>query len=138
MNAVVAFLEERGQDGSGRFVSDVLNFGLGALESQPAYIPWFFPLIQPSADARSPGLDQTDVDQIRASERARGNLLKAAQRMAWFYDQTDHWLAASDHNHGRITRIIKSLRLLVSDSVANGFSRRNTGQSRSATIQSWS
>jgi hypothetical protein len=41
--------------------------------------------------------------------------------MAIFYLRNGHWLTASDANHLRITRIIKSLRLLRGDEAADAF-----------------
>ena len=41
--------------------------------------------------------------------------------MRWFLgflERNDHWITNYDHNHLRITRAIKSLRLLTSDLVA--------------------
>ena len=38
-----------------------------------------------------------------------------------FLERNDHWITSYDHNHLRITRAIKSLRLLTSDLVADGF-----------------
>jgi hypothetical protein len=52
------------------------------------------------------------------------NLAAAAAMMSRFYSVTDHWLQAGNHNHLRITRIIKSLRPLVGEEAANGFRRQ--------------
>ena len=43
--------------------------------------------------------------------------------MLVFYRDTRHWRAPVDHNHLRITRIIRSLRLLVSDAAAGDAGR---------------
>lgn len=48
-------------------------------------------------------------------------LAAATDRMTGFYRTTQAWLAPTDHNHLRITRIIRSLRLLRGDQEANGF-----------------
>lgn len=122
MSRIVAFLEETGPDASGRWFSEVVQFGLGALERHHDYIQWLFPLKEPSAAVPgSPVLADDDVRAIKNSPLAQANMARASQRLAWFYDQTDHWLGAHDHNHPRITRIIKSLRLLVGDLAADGF-----------------
>jgi hypothetical protein len=122
LSAIVDFLEGTGPDGAGRKVGEVLKFGLGALESRHDFIQWLFPTMEPSAAVPgSPVLDAGDVASIKASGRAQAHLIAAQDRMAWFYDQTDHWLQAQNHNHLRITRIIKSLRVLVSDVAADHF-----------------
>ena len=51
------------------------------------------------------------------------NLLAAAARMKTFYQATDQWLTAYDHNHLRISRIIRSLDLLVGKEEARTFLR---------------
>ena len=38
-----------------------------------------------------------------------------------FLQRHDHWIRQYDHNHLRISRAIKSLRLLVSDEVADRY-----------------
>lgn len=68
-----------------------------------------------------PVLTADDIMRIRASGRARANLYAAAERMKRYYARTESWRRESDHNHLRITRIIRSLRLLVGDTPADGF-----------------
>ena len=48
-------------------------------------------------------------------------LAAATDRMANFYGHNPHWLTAQDHNHLRITRIIRSLRLLRGPEEADEF-----------------
>lgn len=122
VSAIVDFLEGGGPDSAGRGIDEVLRFGLGALESRHDFIQWLFPLQEPSAAMPgSPVLDAEDVAAIKASLRAQAHLMAACDRMDWFYGQTDHWLRPQNHNHLRITRIIKSLRLLVGDFAADQF-----------------
>ena len=52
---------------------------------------------------------------------SRNNLEKSAQWYLGFLQRNDHWIKAYDHNHLRITRAIKSLRLLVSEETAKAF-----------------
>ena len=40
-----------------------------------------------------------------------------------FLDKNRHWITHSDHNHLRITRAIKSLRLIHSEEEADKFKR---------------
>jgi hypothetical protein len=125
LSAIVDFLEGSGVDRAGRLVTEVLGFGLGPLESRHDFIQWLFPLSEPSAAAPgSPVLEAEDIAAIRASPAAQTHLEAARERMGWFYDQTDHWLRPGDHNQRRITRIIKSLRLLVGDAAADQFRGR--------------
>jgi hypothetical protein len=58
---------------------------------------------------------------VRRSAAALRNLERAAGRMLSFFRDTDHWLVASDHNHLRITRILRCLALLVNRPRAEAF-----------------
>ena len=102
----------------------MLAFDDDRLERTHDYIQWLFPLPERSgAQPDAPVLTPEDVDLLRASVAAQAVLAAATDRMAAFYRDTRHWLAASDHNHLRITRIIRSLRLLRGDPYADAFRR---------------
>ena len=120
--AVLAFLEGSGPDGRGRTLFDVLAFDNAALERTHDFIQWLFPLPEPSgAVPDAPVLSSDEIEAIQSSSLAMCALAAASDRMLIFYSATDHWLASSDHNHLRITRIIRSLRLLVGDAEADQF-----------------
>lgn len=81
---------------------------------------WLSPLNAPGgAVPGSPVLSPEDVATIRAPGRAPANLHAATERMKRFYANTTE--RREDHNHLRITRIIRSLRLLVGDGRADEF-----------------
>ena len=122
MSAVVGFLRGEGVDRAGRTVGDVLAFDDAQLEARHDFIQWLFPLAEPSgAVPGSPVLSEADVAAIRASAAAQANLRAGAERMLAFYRASEAWLRSYDHNHLRITRIIRSLRLLAGDTEADGF-----------------
>jgi len=119
---IVAFLEGEGPDPRGRSLFDVLAFDNAALESHHDVIQWLFPLREPSrAVPESPVLTDAEVEAIKASGMAQCALAAATDRMDAFYRATHDWLMPNDHNHRRITRIIRSLRLLVGDDQADAF-----------------
>ena len=119
---VVAFLEGEGPDARGRSLFDVLAFDNAALESHHDFIQWLFPLTEPSgAVPDAPILSPEDIAAIRLSGKAQCALAAATDRMEAFYQHTHDWLMPNDHNHRRITRIIRSLRLLVGDDQADAF-----------------
>lgn len=92
------------------------------LEDVHDFIQWLFPLAEPSgANRRAPMLAAEDVEAIHASGLAQIALAAATDRMAHFYLRNSHWLVDHDHNHLRITRIIKSLRLLRGPGEAEDF-----------------
>jgi len=119
---VVAFLEGDGRDARGRSVFDVLAMNDAAIEHTHDFIQWLFPLPEPSAAVPdSPVLTPADIHAIRESELAPIALSGATDRMVAFYRATHGWLMPNDHNHRRITRIIRSLRLLAGDAAADAF-----------------
>ena len=125
MSGVAVFLEGVGRDGAGRLLDEVLAFSDDALERRHDFIQWLFPLPEPSAAVPgSPVLTSEDIDAVQASPGVQENLARAARRMLSFYEATTWWRRPSDHNHLRITRIIRSLRLLAGDQAAEGFRSR--------------
>jgi hypothetical protein len=120
-----AFLEGTGTDHRGRSIAHILAFDDESLEAVHDYIQWLFPLPQSSRfSAEAPALSVREVAAIAASSVARRNLLAAAARLRLFFESNSHWLAAVDHNHLRITRIIRSLRILVGAEEAQAFHAR--------------
>ena len=81
-----------------------------------------FPLNEPSqAVSGAPVLTCFDIDEIRENQLVIKNLEKSAGWFLGFLERNDHWITKYDHNHLRIARAIKSLRLLTSDLVAEAF-----------------
>ena len=86
------------------------------------YIQWLFPLDEPSRSINGvPVLTELEIDEIRQSSLAQINLAKSARWFLGFLERNDHWITKYNHNHLRITRVIKSLRLLTSDEAADEF-----------------
>lgn len=120
--AIKAFLEGEGPDARGRTLFDVLAMDNAALEQNHDFIQWLFPLREPSrAVPDAPVLTDAEVEAIKDSGMAQCALAAATDRMDAFYRATHDWLMPNDHNHLRITRIIRSLRLLVGDEQAEAF-----------------
>ena len=132
---IIAFLAGDGVDASGRRFADVLAFDDAALERHHDFIQWLFPLDEISrAVPGSPVLNVGAIGKIKASAVARARMEAAAERMLAFYDATTAWRQTFDHNHLRITRIIKSLRLLVDDDAADRFKRDIIARAADAPI----
>lgn len=130
---LVEFLSGSGRDARGRLLDEILAFSDDQLEAHHDFIQWLFPLDTPSAAVPgSPVLSLIEIEAIRTSGPCQSNLRRSADRMAKFYTQNDHWLVPADHNHLRITRIIRSLDLLVARQDAEDFLNtilRRVGQS---------
>jgi hypothetical protein len=121
-SAIVRFLSGDGHDAVGRSFEEVLAMDDVAIEARHDFIQWLFPLDEPSqAVPSSPVLTGSDILVLRNSATMRLRLRDATERMLRFYRATARWKQSFDHNHLRITRIIKSLRLLAGDGPADAF-----------------
>ena len=119
---ITGFLEGKTPDHRGRMLAMILQQTDHQAETTHDYIQWLFPLDEPSRSLMSaPVLNELDIEDIRHSELAQQNLVKSASWFLGFLERNDHWITKYDHNHLRITRVIKSLRLLASDEVADEF-----------------
>lgn len=142
---VVAFLNGSGRDDAGRTVEEVLALDDAALEAQHDFIQWLFPVPEPSrAVPGSPVLTEQDRTTISGSAAALANLAAATARMSAFYETTHYWLGSHDHNHLRISRIIRALRLLAGDAAADRFRdarlediSRRRGQVNTVSLEHW-
>jgi len=119
---IVSFLEGKTPDHRGRTFAMLLQQSDHQAETTHDYIQWLFPLDEPSRSVNgAPVLTELEIDEIRQSSLAQANLAKSARWFLGFLERNDHWITKYNHNHLRITRIIKSLRLLASDEAADEF-----------------
>ena len=119
---MILFLTGEGRDDRGRSFADVISFDDGWLEQSHDYIQWLFPLPEESRfNPNAPVLDVETLSKFAASPLAKINLGRARDRMLAFYRSNDHWLRGFDHNHLRITRIIRCLRLVLGRDEAQSF-----------------
>ncbi len=116
---LLSFLQDVGPDHAGRYLSDIWKFSDQQIETTHDFIQWVFPLAEPSsAFPDAPILEPAEIDLIHKSSPATMNLERSAQ---WFLDylaRSKGWLRTHDHNHLRITRMIKSQRLLLGELAA--------------------
>ena len=107
-------------DTEGRYISEILAWDDELLEAVHDYIQWLFPLPERSAfNSDAPVLTAADIVEARADATVQANLNAALERMRMFYGLTPEsaakpkpWVCAADHNHLRLTRILRSLTLL--------------------------
>ncbi|MDC0955001.1 opioid growth factor receptor-related protein [Alphaproteobacteria bacterium] len=119
---IIAFLGGVGPDSHGRLLSDIWAFSDVEIERTHNFIQWLFPLDEASLSVPgSPTLTFADAAALRLSVTAKTSIVKTSDWYTAFLSRNSHWKAKYDHNHLRITRAIKSLRLLVSDDEANRF-----------------
>jgi len=119
---IVGFLEGKTPDRRGRILAMLLQQTDHQAEATHDYIQWMFPLDEPSRSVNgAPVLTDLDIDEIRQSSLAQANLVKSARWFLGFLERNNLWVTKYNHNHLRITRVIKSLRLLASDEAADEF-----------------
>jgi Opioid growth factor receptor (OGFr) conserved region len=138
---LVRFYSGAGPDHRGRYLKDIQQWSDDRLEAVHDYIQWLFPLPEPSAfNAAAPVLTSTSIGQFRAQPELQQKLRASFLRMMDFYGLELHsgekivvtrgadfaarsrvWLSAGNHNHLRITRILRSLKLLGLEAEATAF-----------------
>lgn len=122
MNGFLGFLESKTTDAHNRYLSDIWAYNDQQIERTHNFIQWLFPLSVPSAAVPgAPVLTKEDISAIRSSEVAQDNICQSANWYGGFLERNDFWRKPYDHNHLRITRVIRSLRLLVDADEADAF-----------------
>ena len=109
---LVAFLEGSGTDSRSRRLVELLQFDDDEIEYTHDFIQWMFPLKEASgSNFSAPNLRASDVDVIRSSAECQQNLETSASWILAFFKRSEEVAQFTNHNHLRVTRIIKSLRL---------------------------
>lgn len=104
-----------GTDSEDRFLQDILAWqSMKEWEGSHTFIQWVFPLPEPSRfNPDAPLLDAETLEVFKASQACMKHAAKAyifAQRFLWQKGVT--WMQPMDHNHLRITRIIRFFNLI--------------------------
>lgn len=138
---LLAFYSGQFGDDRGRLLWDILAWPDESLEEVHDYVQWLFPLTEPSAfNPRAPLVGPAAIREFHRSAELRRNVLAAFERMLRFYgfeimaaeeckirraanfaERARVWLTPMNHNHLRITRILKCLRLVGLDAQARAF-----------------
>ena len=131
---IVRFYRGDGRDDASRTIEDVWRFSTDDLEVTHDFIQWLFPLRDRSAFVRgAPTLTDNTVAVFRDSAELRDRLRRSLDLMLAFYGlrrdvdrsgdalivaapelaiRGPHWWASGNHNHRRLTRMIRSLAIL--------------------------
>jgi Opioid growth factor receptor (OGFr) conserved region len=136
---IVNFYSGEAPDHRGRFLHHIQEWDDARLESVHDYIQWLFPLTERSGfNPAAPVLTPDVIKVFRSREDLQQNLRQSFIVMLRFYGleiggtdevvrgrdfetKAENWLSASNHNHLRITRILKSLTLLGLEAEARAF-----------------
>ena len=128
-------------DDRGRFLREIHRWPDHKLEQTHDYIQWLFPLAERSGfNPEAPILDTKTIREFRSRLELRRNVQSSFRRMLAFYgmesqeagelrvtrsvsfaERSENWLTPANDNHLRITRILKSLRLLGLEAEAAAF-----------------
>lgn len=141
MNFVAFYLGEA-PDHLGRMLEDILRWNDDKLEAGHDYIHVLFPLLEPSAHIpTAPVLNAATLAEFQQNPTIQKNLVRSFQVMLRFYGfaldtqkraispavdfrvKAANWLFVGDHNHLRITRILKCLSVCGLDDHAAAFLR---------------
>jgi hypothetical protein len=125
---IVAFYEGSAPDDRGRLIEEILRFDDKRLEDVHDFIQWLFPLPERSgANPAAPILDDYAIEAFHVRPDLRVAFRRSFDRMLAFYGfewsgdrivknpsfaERSGWLSPGNHNHLRLTRILRSLSLL--------------------------
>ena len=117
------FLTNIEPDYKNRFLNDIWNFTDEDIEHTHDFIQLLFPLNEQSESVFHGYYLNTksSIINIKSNDLAKSNIVTSSKWFLSFLERNTHWRRRHDHHYLRITRIIKSLRLLVSDEEANKF-----------------
>jgi hypothetical protein len=131
-NTIIAFYTGSKPDHRGRYLHEIQSWSDDRLESVHDYVQWLFPLPEPSGfNPAAPILTLESVQEFRTRPELQQALRLSFLRMLTFFGlemssseplrvtrscgfatRAAFWLSAGNHNHLRITRILKCLGLL--------------------------
>jgi len=163
---LLAYYRGTGRDHAGRRLRDVLAWDNDALEQVHDYVQWVFPNELPSrASSAAPLLTADDIAVFRGDPALQEALLRSLDRMLAFYGlrrledangvrieraddwpvRSRQWLQPYNHNHLRLTRVMKCLRVLGREAEARALQavlldiaeRTDVGGVSRATTRYW-
>jgi len=89
---------------------NIIQFDDAQMEACHDYIQWLFPIPEQSMwNPNSPVLSPERAELFRVNDFDRLQVQRAFERWMAFMSGTAHWVRLSDHNHLRITRVIRFL-----------------------------
>ncbi len=119
---IIGFLSGTAPDGEGRLLEEILSWPDDRLEQVHDFIQWLFPLEERSpVNPGAPVLDAVTIAEIRGKPELQASVRRSYERMRRFYSHSRHWITPGNHNHLRITRILKCLRLVGLEEEAREF-----------------
>ena len=138
---IIGFYGGTEPDRRGRYVHEIQRWSDDQLERVHDYIQWLFPLLEPSGfNLAAPVLNRESIHEFRTRPDLQEKLRVSFLRMMSFYGletrsgeqitvnrspnfaaKATVWLSPGNHNHLRITRILKCLNVLGLELEAKAF-----------------
>ena len=120
---LITFLKDQEPDFNVRFLSDIWNFRDIDIERNHDFVQILFPLeIRSNNTSHHYYIDSPELlSALINDDLVKENIIKSSKWFLKFLSRNEHWKKSQDHNHLRITRIIKCIRLIVSDEEADNF-----------------
>ena len=119
------FLLNESCDHKGRMLSDIYKFSDNEIEATHDFIQLIFPLAEPSFWSSNKYFieSQQQIDSLSKNKNVKEAILQSASWYISFLKRNNHWKNVNDHNLKRITRMIKSVRLIVGDIEADNIKK---------------
>jgi hypothetical protein len=137
---IIGFYGGTEPDHLGRYLHEIQGWPDKPLESVHDYIQWLFPLPERSGfNVAAPVLNPESIEEFRTHPDLQENLRASFMRMMNFYGlagageqitvtrapnfatKAAKWLSPGNHNHLRITRILRCLNVLGLEPEARAF-----------------
>jgi hypothetical protein len=138
---IIGFYSGTEPDHRGRYLHEIQQSPDEQLESVHDYIQWLFPLPERSGfNVAAPVLNPESIQEFRTRPDLRGNLRASFLRLMKFYGfelrtgeqitvrlapdfapKAAKWRSPGNHNHLRITRILRCLTVLGLEAEAKAF-----------------
>ena len=151
---IIEFYRGVATDSEGRRLDEILAWDYIRLELIHDFIQWLFPIPEPSQfNDDAPVLTASQIQTFRADPSLRENLLRSTEKLLGFYGfelvppprlainesdlfaHREHVLYGGfNHNHLRVTRILRSLTLLGWPDIAKLFLERLQASDHRGTL----
>ena len=112
-----SFLLNESCDHKGRMLCDIYKFSDNEIEANHDFIQIVFPLAEPSLWSSNKYFIESEqqIDSLTSDKNVKEAILQSAYWYISFLKRNNHWKNVNNHNLKRITRMIKSVRLIVGD-----------------------
>lgn len=122
MSQLTEFLLADGKIPNGNTFNQIMNQEVSVFESYHDQIQWLFPLPEASqVQPQSPILQAKEYHILREGYFHLDRLVSSKRFMLEFFDSYKDWMAPFDHNHLRISRVIKCTSLFRGPVYADDF-----------------